>query len=69
MSQQKVAGRVVVSKNGGCQVIVDNNGGQNCLNLTGDLEKSLGSVDEASRVQTSPYQELDPVKLAAHLDS
>ena len=65
MSQQKPRIHIQIDKKGDTRIVDVNGAGTNCQQITGDLEKTLGLVDEKSRETTSAaYERNDPIRLS-----
>ena len=65
MSLQKPRIHIQIDKKGDTRIVDVNGAGANCQQITGDLEKTLGLVDEKSRETTaSAYERNDPIRLS-----
>ena len=65
MSQPKPRIQIHIDKKGDTRIVDVHGAGKNCQELTGDLEKTLGLVDEKSRETTAAaYEKHDQIRLS-----
>ena len=64
MSQNKPRIHIQIDGKGNTRIVDVNGAGAECQQLTSDLEKTLGVVDEKTRETTSAaYEKNDPIHL------
>jgi hypothetical protein len=65
MSNQKPRIQIHIDNKGDTRIVDITGAGKSCQELTGDLEKTLGLVDEKSRETTSAaYEKHDQIRLS-----